>query len=137
MEIYLDSNAIRQIRLAALNAIEDDDTETLREELIEAFTDADIEEIERRVDAVDFFDFISDILEEWSGDDVDEFFEVLEGQLTDADVDLKYAGETEEAGDDDEEEDAGDTAAAGDDDEEDEDEDEDEEDAEEGEEAAF
>jgi len=137
MEIYLDSNAIRQIRLAALDAIEDGDTETLREELIEAFTDADIEEIERRVDAVDFFDFISDILEEWSGDDVDELFEVLEGQLTDADVDLKYAGETEEAGDDDEEEDAGDTAAAGDDDEEDEDEDEDEEDAEEGEEAAF
>jgi len=136
MEIYLDSNAIRQIRLAALDAIEDGDTETLREELIEAFTDADIEEIERRVDAVDFFDFISDILEEWSGDDVDELFEVLEGQLTDADVDLKYAGETEEAGDD-EEEDAGDTAAAGDDDEEDEDEDEDEEDAEEGEEAAF
>jgi len=137
MEIYLDSNAIRQIRLAALDAIEDGDSETLREELIEAFTDADIEEIERRVDAVDFFDFISDILEEWSGDDVDELFEVLEGQLTDADVDLKYAGETEEAGDDDEEEDAGDTAAAGDDDEEDEDEDEDEEDAEEGEEAAF
>jgi len=137
MEIYLDSNAIRQIRLAALDAIEDGDSETLREELIEAFTDADIEEIERRVDAVDFFDFIGDILEEWSGDDVDELFEVLEGQLTDADVDLKYAGETEEAGDDDEEEDAGDTAAAGDDDEEDEDEDEDEEDAEEGEEAAF
>jgi len=137
MEIYLDSNAIRQIRLAALDAIEDGDSETLREELIEAFTDADIEEIERRVDAVDFFDFISDILEEWGGDDVDELFEVLEGQLTDADVDLKYAGETEEAGDDDEEEDAGDTAAAGDDDEEDEDEDEDEEDAEEGEEAAF
>jgi len=137
MEIYLDSNAIRQIRLAALDAIEDGDSETLREELIEAFTDADIEEIERRVDAVDFFDFISDILEEWSGDDVDELFEVLEGQLTDADVDLKYAGETEEAGDDDEEEDAGDTAAAGDDDEEDEDEDEDEEGAEEGEEAAF
>lgn len=137
MEIYLDSNAIRQIRLAALDAIEDGDSETLREELIEAFTDADIEEIERRVDVVDFFDFISDILEEWSGDDVDELFEVLEGQLTDADVDLKYAGETEEAGDDDEEEDAGDTAAAGDDDEEDEDEDEDEEDAEEGEEAAF
>jgi len=137
MEIYLDSNAIRQIRLAALDAIEDGDTETLREELIEAFTDADIEEIERRVDAVDFFDFISDILEEWGGDDVDELFEVLEGQLTDADVDLKYAGETEEAGDDDEEEDAGDTAAAGDDDEEDEDEDEDEEGAEEGEEAAF
>jgi len=137
MEIYLDSNAIRQIRLAALDAIEDGDSETLREELIEAFTDADIEEIERRVDAVDFFDFISDILEEWGGDDVDELFEVLEGQLTDADVDLKYAGETEEAGDDDEEEDAGDTAAAGDDDEEDEDEDEDEEGAEEGEEAAF
>jgi len=137
MEIYLDSNAIRQIRLAALDAIEDGDSETLREELIEAFTDADIEEIERRVDAVDFFDFISDILEEWGGDDVDELFEVLEGQLTDADVDLKYAGETEEAGDDDEEEDAGDTAAAGDDDEEDEDEDEDEQGAEEGEEAAF
>jgi hypothetical protein len=101
MEIYLDSNAIRQIRLAALDAIEDGDTETLREELIEAFTDADIEEIERRVDAVDFFDFISDILEEWGGDDVDELFEVLEGQLTDADVELKYAGEIEVADSDD------------------------------------
>lgn len=120
MEIFLDSNAIRQIRLAALDAIEDGDTETLREELIEAFTDADIEEIERRVDAVDFFDFIGDILEEWGGDDVDELFEILEGQLTDADVDLKYASDDDEEEqeedddegddivDDEEEDDAGD-----------------------------
>jgi len=117
MEIFLDSNTIRQIRLAALDAVEDGDVETLREELIEAFTDEDIEEIERRVDAVDFFDFVGDILEEWGGDDVDELFEVLEGQLTDADVDLKYAGDDSEEEPDGDDDDDGDIEA-GDDEEE-------------------
>lgn len=113
MEIFLDKRAMRQIRLSAADAIEEGDSDTLREDIIEAFSDDVIEELERRIDTGDFYDFISEILDEWSGDDVDELFELLESQLAEADVDLKYAsivvGDEEEEEDEEEDEDDIDT----------------------------
>lgn len=112
MEIFLDKRAVKQIRISAQDAIDEGDVDTLREDILEAFSEDQIEEIERRIDSVDFNDFLSEILDEWSGDEVDELFELLEGHLSDAGIDVKYAA----SGDDDDE-----------DDEEEEDEDEDEE----------
>lgn len=97
MEIFLDKRAVRQIRLSAADAIEEGDTESLREDVLEAFSEEQVEEIERRLDNADFFEFLSDVLDDWNGDDADELFELLETQLADVGVDLKYeARETEE-----------------------------------------
>jgi hypothetical protein len=90
MEIHLDKRAVRQIRLSAADAIEEGDTEALREDVLEAFSEEQVEEIERRLDSSDFFEFLTDVLDEWGGDDVDELFELLETQLGDVGVDLKY-----------------------------------------------
>ena len=131
MEIYLDKRAVRQIRLSAQDAIEEGDIETLREDILEAFTEEQVEEIERRLDNGDFFEFLTDLLDEWSGDDADELLELIDTQLGDVGVDLKFekrgaAGEHEE-----EEEDEGtdyeDEDVDEDEDEDDEDEDEEEE----------
>jgi hypothetical protein len=90
MEIFLDKRAVKQIRLSAQDAIEEGDTETLREDILEAFTEEQVEEIERRLDNGDFFEFLTDMLDEWSGDDVDELFELLDAQLGDVGVDVKF-----------------------------------------------
>jgi hypothetical protein len=90
MEIVLDKRAVRQIRLSAQDAIEEGDTETLREDILEAFTEEQVEEIERRLDNGDFFEFLTDLLDEWSGDDADELFELLDTPLGDVGVDLKF-----------------------------------------------
>ncbi len=131
MEIFLDKRAVRQIRISAQDAIEEGDTETLREDVLEAFTEEQVEEIERRLDSGDFFEFLTDMLDEWGGDDVDELFELLETQLGDVGIDLKYeakeagaAAEEEEEEDDDEDFDDDDDE---DDDEEEEEEEEDDE----------
>ena len=109
MEIFLDKRAVKQVRLSAQDAIEEGDTDTLREDIMEAFTDEQIEEVERRIDSGDFYDFVSEIIEEWSGDDSDEIFELLEAHLSDAGIDIKYTAldldeDDEEEDDDDEEE---------------------------------
>jgi hypothetical protein len=112
MELYLDRRAVKQIRLSAQEAIEEGDSESLREDILEAFTEEQVEEIERRLDTADFFEFLTDVLDEWSGDDVDELFELLETQLGEVGIDLKtdakvvVEGEEEpdEPGDDDDEE---------------------------------
>src|SRR3954447_2520290 len=116
MEIFLDKRAVRQIRISAQDAIEEGDTETLREDVLEAFTEEQVEEIERRIDSGDFFEFLTDVLDEWSGDDVDELFELLETQLGDIGVDLKY-----EPREEDEEEEADDDGDLDDEDDEDDD----------------
>jgi hypothetical protein len=90
MEIYLDKRAIRQIRLSAQDAVDEGDIETLREDVLEAFSEEQVEEIERRLDTGDFFEFLTDLLDEWSGDDADELLELLDTQLGDVGVDLKF-----------------------------------------------
>ena len=111
MEIYLDRRAIRQIRLAAQETIEEGDTESLREEVLEAFSEEQVEEIERRLDTGDFFEFLTDVLDEWSGDDADELLELLETQLAEAGIDVKTDartdGEEEEEEEEDDEDDDG------------------------------
>lgn len=124
MEIFLDKRAVRQIRLSATDAIEEGDTESLREDVLEAFTEDQVEEIERRLDNGDFFEFLTDCLMEWSGDDVDELFELLETQLGEVGVDLKYEAAQEE----DEEEDDTDLDDEDDDDDTDDEEEEEEDD---------
>lgn len=109
MEIFLSKRVMRQIRLSVADAIEDGEVDSLRDDLVGAFSDDDVEEIERRIDSGDFYDFISEILDEWSGEDFDELLELLEAQLSDADVDLKYTApeeddEEEEEDDDDDDE---------------------------------
>ena len=107
MEIHLHNRAVKTIRLSAADAIEEGDTEALREDVMEAFDETQVEEIERRIDSGDFFEFVTDVLDEWSGDDVDELFELLETQLSELGIDLKYErrDEDEETDDDAEEDD--------------------------------
>ena len=99
MEIHLDKRAVRQIRLSAADAVEEGDTEALREDVLEAFSEEQVEEIERRLDSGDFFEFLTDVLDEWGGDDVDELFELLETQLGDIGIDLKYEPREEDPDD--------------------------------------
>jgi hypothetical protein len=103
MEIVLDKRAVKQIRLSAQDAIEEGDTETLREDILEAFTEEQVEEIERRLDSGDFFEFLSEVLEEWSGDDVDELFELIDSHLGDVGVDVKFEKKAPDPEDADEE----------------------------------
>ena len=104
MEIFLNKRAMRQVRLSVADAIGDGEIDALREDLVSVFSDDDIEEIERRIDSGDFYDFITEILEEWSSEDLDELMELLETQLADADVDLKYTAPENDDSDDDVEE---------------------------------
>ena len=102
MEIFLDKRAVKQIRTSAQDAIDEGDSDTLREDVLEAFNDEQVEEIERRIDSVDFNDFISEILDEWSGDEVDELFELLEGHMAEAGIELKFTPADADDDDDDE-----------------------------------
>src|SRR5690606_40777397 len=102
MEVYLDTRAVRQIRVSAQEAMEEDDTESLREDILEAFTEEQVEEIERRLDSGDLFEFLTDVLDEWSGEDIEELFELLETQLGEYGIDLKTEHKTDEEEDEDE-----------------------------------
>lgn len=101
MELYLDRRASRQIRIAAQEAIEEGDLDALREEILEAFGEEQVEEIERRLDSADFYEHLTDVLDEWSGDDTDELFELLETQLSEIGLDLKFESREVEDEDDD------------------------------------
>jgi len=97
MEIVLDKRAVKQIRLSAQDAIEEGDTDTLRDDLLDSFSEDQVEEIERRI-TTDFYNFLGDTLEEESAKDVKQLLDLLESQLADVGIELKY--ETQESVDD-------------------------------------
>lgn len=103
MDITLDKRAVRQIRLSAQEAIDEGDLESLREDILNTFTEDQVEELEQHLDSGDLFEFLSDILSDWGGDDVDELVELLETQFGEAGIGLRF--ETKATADDDEEED--------------------------------
>jgi len=127
MEITLDKKALKLIRASAEDAVEEGDTETLREDIYEAFSEDQIEQIDRRLEGSDFMEFLTDVLEDWSHDDADELLELLESKLSELDIDLRFEKAAAAAAADEEEEDD-DFDDDEDDDEEDEEDDEDEED---------
>jgi hypothetical protein len=90
MEIFLDKRAVKQIRLSAADAIEEGDIEALQEDVYEAFPEEQIETLETMLADGDLMAMLGELLEEWSGDDIDELFELLETQLGDHGVDLRY-----------------------------------------------
>jgi hypothetical protein len=90
MEVVLNSRAVKLLRVSAAEAVEEGDTEALSEDIYEAFPEAAVEELESRLGAGDFSQLLTEILEDWSGDDIDELFELLETQLGDHGIDLKY-----------------------------------------------
>lgn len=101
MEIFLDKSAVRLIRLSAADAIEEGDVEALQEDIFEAFPEEHVETLESMIAGGDFMDLLGDLLEEWSGDDIDELFELLDTLLGDHGVDLKYSSESAILDDDD------------------------------------
>jgi hypothetical protein len=107
MEIFLDRRATRQIRVAAQEAVEEGDLDSLREEIYDAFGEEQVEEIERRLDSADFYEHLTDVLDEWSGDDVDELFELLETQLSEVGLDLKFEQKATDEDDEEEEDEEG------------------------------
>jgi hypothetical protein len=119
MEITLDKKALKLIRASAEDAVEEGDTETLREDIYEAFSEDQIEQIDRRLEGSDFMEFLTDVLEDWSQDDADELLELLESKLSELDIDLRFEKAGAAAADDEDEED--DDDFDDDDDEEDED----------------
>ena len=90
MEIFINKRSMRQLRLAVADAIEDGEIDALREELAGLFSDDDIEEIERRIDRGHFYDFIS---------------QLLDTEISDAYVDLKYTAPESDDDDEDDDED--------------------------------
>jgi hypothetical protein len=90
MEIYFDRRTVRELRNAAQDAIEDGDHEALSEDLVKAYSDEQIDEIEKRLSSGDFPDFINEILEEWGMDDVDNLFETLESRFAEIDIELRF-----------------------------------------------
>jgi hypothetical protein len=98
MEIVLDKRAVRQIHLAAQEAIEEGDIESLRESIMNQFTDDQIEEIERRLESGDFYEFLSDCLMEWSGEEEDE--EAIDDETYDDEEDDEEFEEEDDEEDD-------------------------------------
>ncbi len=103
MRIFFEKRSVRDLRQAIEDAKEESDSSTLRDDLVDMFSDDQVEEIERRLDTDDFLDFLDQIIEEWSEEESDEMLELLTERLGEIGVELAIEDEDD---DDEEEEDS-------------------------------
>jgi len=94
MEIFFDARDMKSLLQSIDDAVEEGDNEALKNDVIEMFSDEQIEEIERRLDTADIQDFMDELLDEWSGEDPHELVDMLASRLGEIGVDLNY--ETQE-----------------------------------------
>jgi len=78
--------------------MEDDGSEALPEGIVEAFGEEGAQSIEKQLDGGELYDFVTTMLVDWVGDDLDELFDLLETSLAEIDVDLtsEYAGDVDD-----------------------------------------
>ena len=100
MELFLDKRAVKEIRQSTADAIEEGDTDALLDDILEAFPEQEVEMLEQMLGGADFAELVQDVLDEWSGDDVDELFELLETHLGDHGIDLKLDDDDDDGDDD-------------------------------------
>lgn len=99
MRIFFERRSVRDLRQAIEDSKEESDSATLRDDLVDMFSDDQVEEIERRLDTDDFLDFLDQIIEEWAEEESDELLDLLTERLAEIGIEL-----TVESDDDDEEE---------------------------------
>jgi hypothetical protein len=90
MKILLDSSAVRRIHVAAEGAIAGGDRESVSGVIQAQFTPAQAEFIEDALGDISFGDLIATALDEWSGEEAAELFEIIEEYLGELDVDIRY-----------------------------------------------
>lgn len=101
MDVYLDRETMQRLRQSIDDAIDENDAGGLQDDLVEIFSEEQIEQLELRIDTGDIHEFITLVLDEWAADDPDELLEILETQLAEADVDFQYfRGDLDDSDDD-------------------------------------
>ena len=102
MRIFFEKRSVRDLRQAIEDAKEESDSSTLRDDLVEMFSDDQVEEIERRLDTDDFLDFLDQVIEEWSEEESDELLDLMTERLGEIGVELTIEDEDEDDDEDDE-----------------------------------
>ena len=101
MRIFFEKRSVRDLRQAIADAKEESDSSTLRDDLVDMFSDDQVEEIERRLDTDDFLDFLDQIIEEWSEEESDEMLDLMTERLGEIGVELTIEDDDDEDDDDD------------------------------------
>ena len=96
MKIFFEKRSVRDLRQAIEDARQESDSTSLRDDLVDMFSDEQVEEIERRLDTDDFLDFLDQIIEEWSEEDSGVMLDLMTERLGEIGVTLTIEDEDDD-----------------------------------------
>lgn len=109
-EIIVNRSRTKILRLAVREAIDEGTRDSLGVEIMDAFTESQIEDIDAHLDGVSFEDVIEETLDEWGGEEEEELLELLEARFGEMGMELKFWYTDEAIDDEDEDEEYSDDA---------------------------
>ena len=100
MKIFFEKRSVRDLRQAIEDAKAESDYTSLRDDLVDMFSDDQVEEIERRLDTDDFLDFLDQIIEEWSEEESGVMLDLMTERLGEIGIALTVEDEDDDDDDD-------------------------------------
>jgi len=87
-EIKLGQRQTKALVGSANQAIEEGDLDLLGEDILNIFSDEQVVEIESRLDGGSLEDLVEEIINEWTGDDLQEFIEIVEDRFAAIEIEI-------------------------------------------------
>jgi len=87
-EIKLGQRQTKALVGSANQAIEEGDLDLLGEDILSIFSDEQVVEIESRLDGGSLEDLVEEIINEWTGDDLQEFIEIVEDKFAAIEIEI-------------------------------------------------
>ena len=96
LDIFVNTNRTLALKEAISDSIENGQYGSLADDIKDAFTDEQVEQIEEMLDAGDFDEVIDNVLSDWSGDSLEELLEELKEILSESNIELSFDDESSE-----------------------------------------
>lgn len=101
MKIFFEKRSVRVLRQAIEDSKAETDAASVRDDLVDMFSDDQVEEIERRLDTDDFLNFLDQVIEEWAEEEAEELLEILTERLGEIGIELSTESDNDDDDDDD------------------------------------
>ncbi|MDJ0764461.1 MAG: hypothetical protein QNJ97_15905 [Myxococcota bacterium] len=90
LQIIVEARRTFNLRQAVIAAVEGGDYDSLYDDILDCFTDDQVEQMEEFLDSGDVGEAIDEIVTEWNAEDVDELFESIESYFADSNIEIQF-----------------------------------------------
>jgi len=94
LEVFIDTKRSFNLKQAVIEAIENGEYESLRDDIRDCFTVDQVDDIEALLESDNIDEVIEEIIEEWLGDDYEDLQEAIRSFFAESTIDVQFSDDS-------------------------------------------